>query len=241
MQQIDLAVEYNDPQKILDSLNKNKCHDLEILKLTYERVKSHEQTVYGSADHVRDKAKTMLGTASFTAAILFGVAALFVTAIKGFPLYVLITEFVLFALQITFFGVALYRSVKVMTQEKIVKPSPDEILCCESALKEQPIVSAYKNAIAHVLAYANQTHVFIRDRVNMLISAQKMFGYGLICFVLYFSLHFLFLFKYGMPDDTEKKMRDLEQKIVNKLENNTNREVEALNGIASEIRKLKKK
>lgn len=241
MTQIDLAAEYKEPQKILDVLNKTKCENAETLKLIYERVKAHETTIYNSADHVRDKAKTMLGTASFTAAILFGVAALFITAIKGFPLYVLIIEFSLFVLQIAFFGVALYKSVKVMTREQIIKPSPDEILCVEAVPADEQLVLAYKNAISHVLAYANQTHEYIRQRVNMLIEAQRKFGYGLICFLLFFGLYFSFLFKYGPPDDGGQRLRDLEQRLTLKLDEYTKQETEALKGIAVEIKKLKRK
>jgi len=231
----DIACEYDKPDEILKNL---KSDNLELAQLTYERAKDYESFIYNSANHIRDKAKTLLSTASFTSALLLIVLSFFLTTIVSFNWWVIVIESIL----ILFLAEHLIRALAIandaMTREEFIRQSPSELLSISSTEKGDSI-KAYDKLTSQIVAYASQTHEYIRKRGNKLILAQTAFRYGLIYFVIIFIV-LLISSSWYKPQDPWSKLVELEEKILTLTVNNQDKEIEAINELTYEISNLRK-
>jgi hypothetical protein len=182
--QVDQATGYDNPNEVITRLQSN---DTDTLKITYDRAKEFERSICQAADHIRDKAKTLLSTGTFVSAALFGVSTFFLTPMLDLHLGIVIILITLFILMVSHFLRALALSVYVMTREEYVQAAPLEFINLEHG---KTIAVTLKEAIAQVIAYANQTSEYIRLRSNKLIIAQHAFRWGLFFFLLLFLTNF---------------------------------------------------
>jgi hypothetical protein len=180
----DQAAKFDRPDKVLSGL---KSENIEVLRITYERAKDFEREIAATADHVRDKAKTLFSTGSFVSGVLFGVSALFVTAVSTFSSILVIIHGLLFTIVFSHFIRAFFLAMIVMTKEESVQAGPSEYLVIANKKKESTLL---REAISQRVAYANQTHEYLRKRSNKLIVAQTSFRYGLIYFLILVLFHF---------------------------------------------------
>jgi hypothetical protein len=198
----DLALKFDTPEKVLAHITAN---DLESIKLIYERTKKSEASVDSIENLTRDKAKTLLGTASFASAIFFGVTSFFSSSSANLPWWIVAVELILFILLACHLIHSLVIGMEVMTREQSINASPDEFLNSYGSS-----VEAYKNAIAQTLAYANKSHEFIRKRSNKLILGQRAFQYGLMYFALLVVLHIFSTSYLRMPTAGEQQTKRME-------------------------------
>jgi F0F1-type ATP synthase assembly protein I len=187
----DIADEYDSPEKVLKLFRSN---DLDIIKLIYERTSAHEDAINDAGDQVREKAKTLLSTAGFISAILFGVAAFLLSEVATSQFWVFIVEVILFLFLSTHFVRSLSIAMQVMTREEFVRSSPTEFLSLQNG---QALANAMKESISQIIAYSNQTQELIRRRLNKLILGQHAFRYGLIYFVALIFFHIVAVGFYG--------------------------------------------
>jgi hypothetical protein len=181
---VDIADKYSKPDDIITQLHFN---NIEIAKLTLEQAKSYESKIRLTADHVRDKAKTLFSAASFTSAIFLIILSFFSTYIGLFGLGIVIIEFLLILLMAGHLIRALLLAIDVMTREESVVQSPLEFLSPRLTRNDDSLEN-YKYLVSQTVAYSNMTHKYILQRINKLIIAQYAFKYGLI----YFTIIFLF-------------------------------------------------
>lgn len=207
----DLAKGYDSPSRVAAALTSN---DMEVIELIYQRARDYEQRIYASSDHVRDKAKTLLSTATFVSAILFGVESLLLPTLHAFEWWMVALEAGLFLLLVCHFLRALFIAMSVITREKVVESSPQEFLFAESK-KNQTHVAATKKAIAEIVAYAIQSHNYLRLRVNRLIIGQTAFRYGLVFFVVLFVINGIVMSvrKADEPKDLLGRVDQLEKSV----------------------------
>jgi hypothetical protein len=186
--QRDLAVEYDTPENVLNSLTSS---NLDLIKFIYERAKAHEIRIENISNQIRDKAKIMLGTVSFVSAIFFGVIPFFTPSTLKLTWWAILTESLLFILLACHMIHSLMIAMDVITREESIVASPNEFLkSYENGIEpDSAIIKAYKNAIAQAVAYPIKTHSLLRIRINKLIMGQRAFQYGLIYFVILIFFH----------------------------------------------------
>jgi hypothetical protein len=192
----DMAIKHNTPAKVLQDIHSD---ELEVIKLIYERAKSHEAFIYNSGNQVREKAKTLLSTAGFISAILLGVVAFLLSTVVIPRIWIFLVEVFLFLFLSMHFIRSLSIAMQVMTREEYVRSSPSEFLSIPATTNNK---DAIKDDIAQIVAYSNQTHEFIRQRGNKLILGQHAFRYGLIYFVILVFFHIIAI---GFDRTHEKK------------------------------------
>lgn len=168
---------WDTPDKIFQELNSS---DLQIIKLIYERAKAYESMINAKADHVRDKAKSLLGTVSFVSAALFGITTFLTTSIVKLDGWWFTCELVLLGIFAAHLFRALLLAMNVMMREVVITSRQEELLLQKSATE----LHALKCLSAQIFAYANRTDEFVRERVNKLILGQAAFQYGIIWFSL---------------------------------------------------------
>lgn len=169
---------WDTPDKVFQEINSGK---LEVLKLVYERAKAYESIVNSKADHVRDKAKSLLGTVAFVSAVLLGVTSFLVTSIVKLNGWWFIGELILVSVLGTHLVRALLIAMDVMMREVIITSRKEELLLQRSETE----LHALKCLISQIFSYANKTDEFVRERVNKLILGQDAFRYGVVCFALF--------------------------------------------------------
>lgn len=228
--------DYVKPNAILCSIESD---DIDVIRLVYERAKGHESVVYETANHVRDKAKALLSSASFVSAALLGVASLLLTAVTRLAAWIVAVELLLFILITSHLLRSLYIAMEVMTREESVMSAPEELISPPSA-GTFLVIRAYKQAISEVIAYANQTREHIRKRVNRLIIGQHAFRMGLLGFVLFVVLHVAAV---TLADKVEsgnatQKMMDFEARLLS-LEAQGTQQATALTELTRDISRLR--
>ena len=165
------------PSEVFQKLETEK---LEVVKLIYERAKTYEAIVNSRADHVRDKAKSLLGTVSFVSAVLGGVASFLTTSIVKLNGWWFVGELVLLVILGGHLIRALLIAMDVMTREVVITSRKEEFLLPKSETE----LHALKCSISQIVTYANQTNELVWARVNQLILGQTAFRYGLLWFSL---------------------------------------------------------
>lgn len=196
----DLALRHDSPPKVLGSLVTN---DLDSIKLIYDRAKAYESRIENIGNLTREKARTLLGTISIVTAVFFGVASFFSSSTLKYPPWAIVIELLLFLLLAAQLIHSLVIAMDVMTREVSINASVDEMLKSDDAPDSDntPLLMLYKNAIAQMIAYSNQTHSYITDRVSKLILGQHAFRYGLVYFTALIFFH-IFLSVFHVAPDT---------------------------------------
>jgi hypothetical protein len=160
--------------------NLSRTKDTGVARLIFERAKAHEATVDGISDSVRDKAKTIVGTATFVSAVVLGLISVVLPSFARSETTLLLSSIVLSGLLVSQLVRAIYTALEAMTHESFVSQSSADYL----ALARSPadLSAAYAESISQIVAFANQSHEHVRHRVNQLILAQHAFKWGLIYF-----------------------------------------------------------
>jgi hypothetical protein len=205
-------IDYCDSRAIRQALYSN---ELDLIKIIYERAMGHESIISNIASRVYDKAKTLLSTASFASAVLFGVVSFILFGLPRFRGWVIIVEVMLFIILGSHLIRALTIAMSVMTREQLIYTRPSEFLFPTSVGKDK-VLDAYKDAIAQIVAYANLTNEKLRERVNKLMTGQHAFRWGLIYFVLLSSFHLVVLTvsPAEQPKDLLSRIVELEEKVL---------------------------
>lgn len=208
----DEKLDYCNSRAIRQALYSN---ELDLVKLIYERAKGHESIISDTASRIYDKAKTLLSTASFASAVLFGVVSFILFGLPRFRVWVLIVEVILFIMLGSQLIRALTIAMSVMTREQLIYTRPSEFLFPTSVGKDK-VLDGYKDAIAQIVAYANLTNEKLRERVNKLITGQHAFRWGLIYFVLLSSFHLVVLTVSPgeQPKDPLPRIVELEEMVL---------------------------
>jgi len=236
-EQKDLEDDYDAPEKVLQNFNSN---NLDVIKITYDRVKAHELRIDNLADQTRDKAKILLTTSSVVSAIFLGVISFFPTSITMFNIWVITIELLIFLLLAAHLIHALIRAISVITREGSVYTPPHELLGnCHNAQfsNEDHPLSSYKKAISQILAYSNQTHKYILERSNKLILGQHAFKYGLEFFFILIVFHMVAFISSAniRPQDPIAKLNEFEKKISSTIITKQNDIINEINKLIREI------
>jgi hypothetical protein len=188
IQDNDLAAKHDSPEKVLKSLASD---NQDSIKLLYDRAKTYESRIQNIGNLTRDKAKTLLGTVSVVTAVFFGAATFFSSGTSAYPRWAMLIELLLFLLLSTQLIHSLIIAMDVMTRETSIIASFDEMLKRYSNRDgvNTSLLMAYKDAIAQMIAYSNQSHFYINSRVNQLILGQHSYRYGLFYFAILIIFH----------------------------------------------------
>ncbi len=233
--QKDLGERYQSPEDILGELPAQPLGQGKY-ELLFKVVDQYTSTAWSRAEHVRDKAKTLVGLASFYSAVAIGMLAFLSGHSLSVPFWISIPLVILGALFLLQFSLSLIRLLAVLTREEALDLSPQTLL---EIFKGQsvPGVDYKKRLIAERLALVYQNHRLISVRANKLILAQTGLTYGIsYAFVLLLSVSIMVMAQ-TRHQPLEKTLPESFQELGRKLER-TVQISESLLEIRSELKKI---
>jgi len=176
---------YQDPEHILSELPAQSLGQGKY-EVFFKAVDQCSNTASSRADHVRDKAKTLVGLASFFSAVAVGMLVFLSAHSLSIPLWTSIPLVILGGLFLLQFCLSLIRLLAVLTREEFADLSPEVLL---EILKGPSTVAVdyKKRLLAERLALVYQNHHLTTRKVNKLILAET----GLVFGIFYASLLFL--------------------------------------------------
>src|SRR5262249_34675016 len=152
-----LALKYSTPAAFAGRFATSTQEELSSIEV---EAKALRDRVDARTQHVRDKAKALLGTTSFIASVTLG-AASFLAAHPGLlPTWSLGPILALLLLMLLQFGYSLIRAMSAITREQVVDISTDDILTLNTGKV---------HLITAQLAAANAYQVASTEQVNKLI------------------------------------------------------------------------
>ena len=162
-------------------------------KLLYDHAKEKFQAAEVTQATERDKAKQLLGTTSFTLALISASLALLRDSPTGFPLWATIILAILFLWVVSHFLRALLLSIRAITRDETIAVSTQAVV---GVLKEPgekyEDAQVYQRLAADLRSATTQTNSRLLHRVNQVILAQTSFRWGLTLLPLLFGLYVLF-------------------------------------------------
>lgn len=180
-QKDDIASEYESEYELEEQWSET---DPSITEFIHDRAAAFSHRIHSKADRVRSKAKTLFNASSFASAVLLGLGAVYVRAVPDLTLgwsLLILGPFALMAVQLIR---ALYIAIDVMRREEAVTQSALSI--DEIASHSPSRAQAHLKSAAQLVAFANRTDEFIKNRVNRLIIGQTAFRNALVWFVFAF-------------------------------------------------------
>lgn len=167
-------------------------------QLLYEHAKDQLESAEATQDTVRDKAKQLLGTVSFTLALMSASLVLVREWHATVPLLATVGILALFFWVIAHFVRALILSIQAITRDEVVGVSTQQIAKVLKASSGDYANNAVYTKLASAFrAAASQTRRRTLDSVNRVILAQRSFLWGLILlpatFLLYVSLTLVYV------------------------------------------------
>ena len=129
-------------------------------------------------------------------------------------------------------------AIAVITREETVRSSPEEFL---SLPEDKQEINVIKNAIAQKIAYANQTHEYIRKRGNRLIIAQHEFKYGLLFLLFIFIFHIAVIGMINGNKETSESMEliQFESKMTSETLSKQSDQIHEIKELTQELSDLK--
>lgn len=220
----DLSLEIDTIDKVLSAVSSGKKN----LDIIYGKTKEYENFITNGANLVRDKAKTLLSTASFVSAILFGSSTFLLSTINELN-FLTTLEVVIYLLIVQHFVRALVIAMHVMTKEEMIYMPPQEFI----ELSGLPKKDQLKNFISRSIVYANSTDKYVWKRSDQLIKGQHAFRYGLIFSAMLLVIHLgnNIYKKESFNDDMLRKISSIEQKLDEgkiESENYTMRKIDSI-------------
>jgi hypothetical protein len=171
----DLAVIYSETKEINAELKQTRS-SVGHAPFLYEAERFAAKAAK-RAEHVRDKAKSLLGTSTFIGAVVLGIMSFFAEHIASSSYKVLFPIGIFLMLMLLQFSRSLMCSIEVMTRETSIEISTADVI---TAFNEATDLDDYKRRLGIVLlATANQHEIEINKRVNKLILGQTGFKFGL--------------------------------------------------------------
>jgi ABC-type multidrug transport system fused ATPase/permease subunit len=206
----DLSKLYANRESVLRDLPPYSL-DKEQYEFLLQEVDRYAETVFSRAEHIRDKAKTLVGLGSFAAAVSVGILALLANRIPYDYHWISYVSLVLVLMFIVQFALSLVRFVSVLTREEYVDVSPKTVLGMFS--EEDGVAIDYKKQlISERIALAHVNQQLITARANKLIAGQVGLRYGLL-YGFAMILGGLLLLSFVRPDS-----KPLEQTVPMQLQ-----------------------
>ena len=177
--------------------------------IVYKLASEYYDSSAKSIDITREKASTLLNTASFVAAIMLSTIA-FISSIDNIfekqGLYIVFVAVVV--VMIVNFFQTLILSIMVLRKNTSIEISPQDIIDTQN--KKTPL----KEMAARKIEYACKTQKHTLKKINMVILAQTAFRNGIIYFAILLLLQLLS--SYRVNDNRKKPYEELIEK-QNKL------------------------
>jgi len=184
----------NDFDKSNIIIKKLKSNEKDILELTYKMSLDYYNSILDKSDKVREKAKVIVSSSSFISAVIIALSSSVVIVNKTIShQWLLYIEFILYLMTIMHLIRSLMIAITVIRREESIEISPLDIVEVAKYTDKKKLGLIYKEISSKMIAYANNTHEFIRKRVNQLILSQTSYKYGIFYFVLFMVLHVFIL------------------------------------------------
>jgi hypothetical protein len=172
-------------------------------KMLYQHAKDEMKEVISRRSTVHDKAKQLLGSTSFTLAIISASLALLHEWYAIVPWWNALIMLLLFAWVVSHFLRSLILSIQLITRDEVISVPTQQFVKILSAPKD-----AYKNGriyvhlAAQTRAAAAATSRRVRGRVNQIILAQTSFRWGLTLLPMLVAWNALAIVWYSHPPMT---------------------------------------
>jgi hypothetical protein len=173
----DLDLDYETPGQAYAAFKDVTADDA--IETLLEHSKEYYSDTITTQGVIRDKAKLLLGTTSFTLAVFSGGVALLKESFGGAPTWLVVVMSLLFVVIVVHFARALWHALETITREETCAVSTQDVLAAvvvpESGLSEtkRRLAADYRSA-------ATQTAKYLVKRKLGLMLAQGCLKWGLI-------------------------------------------------------------
>lgn len=229
----DLSARYDEYQNLVEDTKALQSEPA--IKFFYEKAKEFENWVYKGRADIRDKAKVLLGAASFVSAILATSVSIIANSVSMQTAWARLVCAGIVTLMGAHFLRAIYVALGLLIREESVTTSlPEMIKACSADENE-----ALKILATKTIHYANLTDTVVLRQGNRLIVSQHAFRWGLLYAFLLTVLCVFYFTHHPKADPTGRVVSAVESvnTSISSLEKEVSTRLDQVSGSTQTVQK----